>query len=417
MFLEERIPMKLFDEYPYMENDHIVICKMTQADAQMLKKMTCNPNVYEFLPTFLYEQKYDDKSRVIDRMDEECFDTKESILLGIYLKADPEKLVGIAEIYNYEEEKAKASIGYRLDEPVWGQGIGTEVCALLKDYLLNETDIQTITAHIMTDNKASARSAQKNGFICKYPNTYGDWGFDELIHTDKYVFKRAWLDEDALERDEDGTSMIPEVNVEQFVMAYEVEQDRIRALLPEGFLSLRPVLRINTEIRNEKVVYIEFNTPVEAEGRRGWLNIANWKSTRDAISFARADKVTISAPFLTVTYKGTGIEGGCPAEKDNDGCYFLRFDPKNEGDLLDKEFRPVEPIDQNKEFCDCEFTWKFHEGDAHGVSQGKTLPAVGTQPEHEYPKTAFTAENAAAIPCRQVLGAYIVRFERYGANR
>ena len=32
--------------------------------------------------------------------------------------------------------------------------------------------------------------------------------------------------------------------------------------------------------------------------------------------------------------------------------------------------------------------------------------------EHDYDKADFTAENAAAIPCRQVLGAYIVRFER-----
>ena len=41
------------------------------------------------------------------------------------------------------------------------------------------------------------------------------------------------------------------MRVEQFVMAYGVEQDRVRALLPEGFESLRPVLRINSEIRDE----------------------------------------------------------------------------------------------------------------------------------------------------------------------
>ena len=40
--------------------------------------------------------------------------------------------------------------------------------------------------------------------------------------------------------------------VEQFVMAYQVEQDRLRAILPEGYESLRPVLRINAEIRREE---------------------------------------------------------------------------------------------------------------------------------------------------------------------
>ena len=30
------------------------------------------------------------------------------------------------------------------------------------------------------------------------------------------------------------------MKVEQFVMAYEAEQDRLRAILPEDFVSLRP---------------------------------------------------------------------------------------------------------------------------------------------------------------------------------
>ena len=52
------------------------------------------------------------------------------------------------------------------------------------------------------------------------------------------------------------------MDIEQFVMAYEIEQDRVRAMLPEGYESLRPVLRINTEIRGKERAYIEFNTPV-----------------------------------------------------------------------------------------------------------------------------------------------------------
>ena len=71
-------------------------------------------------------------------------------------------------------------------------------------------------------------------------------------------------------RSEKGVSVM---KVEQYVMAYGAEQDRLRALLPKGFVSLRPVLRINAEIRDEKKGYLEFNTPVEKDGNRGWLNI------------------------------------------------------------------------------------------------------------------------------------------------
>lgn len=58
------------------------------------------------------------------------------------------------------------------------------------------------------------------------------------------------------------------MRVEQFVMAYGVEQDRLRAILPDGFVSLRPVLRINAEIRDEKDSYVELNTAVERNGKR-----------------------------------------------------------------------------------------------------------------------------------------------------
>ena len=59
------------------------------------------------------------------------------------------------------------------------------------------------------------------------------------------------------------------MKVEQYVMAYGIEQDRVRAILPEGFVSLRPVLRINAEIRDEKNGYVEFNTAVEKDGKKG----------------------------------------------------------------------------------------------------------------------------------------------------
>ena len=101
------------------------------------------------------------------------------------------------------------------------------------------------------------------------------------------------------------------MKVEQFVMAYKAEQDRLRAMLHEGFESLRPVLRINAEIR------------------------------------------------------------------------------------------------------DCQFKWNFTETSTGGISVGgKFVPAFPTECEVQYPNQPLTAENAAEIECRQVLGSYTVIFER-----
>lgn len=195
------------------------------------------------------------------------------------------------------------------------------------------------------------------------------------------------------------------MNVQQFVMAYLVEQDRLRAMLPEGFTSLRPVLRINAEIREGKQYYIELNTPVEGFGKRGWLNIGNWASPETVIRCSEEGRaVTFDAGFLEITYTGVGIEGGCPAERDNDGCFFLSEE---------KRFVAAEAIDQKKEFCDCSFAWKFGEDSAKGISiGGKSVPAIPTEPKCDYLKQALTAENASKIPCEQILGSYVVTFER-----
>ncbi|MPN33064.1 hypothetical protein SDC9_180547 [bioreactor metagenome] len=197
------------------------------------------------------------------------------------------------------------------------------------------------------------------------------------------------------------------MKIEQYVMAYRVEQDRLRAFMPEEYESLRPVLRINAEIRSgkEESVYVEFNTPVAAFGKRGWLNIANWESPITDISYRKDGKATtFISPFLKITYTGVGIEGGCPAEKDNDGCFFI-------GDKT--EFREKEIIDVNKEFCDCEFEWTFAEGNAKGISVGdKTVAVEPTAKEKAYDRQELSAETAAAIACKQIAGAYVVKFNR-----
>ena len=390
---------ELFEEYPYLEGENLILRKLNMSDADALAELTSRKKVYETLPTFLYELKYPDKRKAIALMDAECFDTCLSVLLGVFMKEKPEQLIGIAEIYNYVAKKKKASIGYRIHDAYWGQGFATEVVFLLRSYLTESLYLDTVTAHVLKSNKASARVLIKTGFVDKYPDLYEDWGFSELMLTDKYSFKSSW------NIDDDETIKLPDVRIEQFVMAYRVDQDRIRAMLPTGYISLRPVLRINSEIRDEKVLYLEFNTPVESDGRRGWINIDKWKSTYDDISYSReGNTVTVRAPFLTLKYTETGIQGGCPSEKDNEGCYY----PGN-----DLEFIPAEKIDQYKEFCDCEFAWSFHEGDAHGKSEGRTIPAEFTPQKKNYAECSFTAENAAAISCEQVLGSYIVRFTRF----
>lgn len=192
----------------------------------------------------------------------------------------------------------------------------------------------------------------------------------------------------------------PPIHIQQFVMAYGVEHDRLRAILPESFESLRPVIRINAEIRDGQNAYVEVNTAVASAGRKGWLNI----KVLSGLTFeTKGDTTTFKNDQLEISFTKVGIRGGCPAEKDNDGCFYIGRD--------EKSFAPAEKIDAPKEFCDCRFRWLTYLGTS-GESVGETLPAIPEEVKTVYPKEYFYLDNAAKIPCRQVLGAYVVEFVR-----
>lgn len=180
---------ELFSGYPVLEDERIVMHKMTMADVKALEQMCANANVYRYEPTFLYEQKYENKADVIANMDRECFETKESLLLGIYVKENPDVMIGIGEVYAYEPERKKASIGCRLDEPYQHKGCGTSAERLLKNYLLEECGLKIITAHVMKQNIPSKKALEKTGLILKYPDCLEDWGFEEPVLIDKFVLK------------------------------------------------------------------------------------------------------------------------------------------------------------------------------------------------------------------------------------
>ncbi len=173
---------KLFSEIPFIEGERVVLRAITQDDADSLRELTENETVYRYLPTFLFEKKYDSMEYVIDHLYDECF--RESIILGIYMK---EAFCGIAEMYGFRDEIHKISVGYRLLERYWGQGIASEALKMMINYLYDETDIEIITASTMIENRASAKVLEKNGFDLVVHAVPEDWGYEEPVTADKWI--------------------------------------------------------------------------------------------------------------------------------------------------------------------------------------------------------------------------------------
>lgn len=176
--------MDIFDEVPCITGAGLTIKRITDTDSDGLTELVNDETVYRYLPTFLFEKKYDDIHYVIKQIHDECFAARDSVIMGIY--PDSGNFCGIAEIYGVNCSMHKVSVGYRLLRRFWGKGIATEAVSLLVGYLYSKTDTEIITASTMIENKASARVLEKNGFIMTASSVDEDWGYEHMTKADKW---------------------------------------------------------------------------------------------------------------------------------------------------------------------------------------------------------------------------------------
>ena len=179
---EKNNKQSLLSVIPEIKGNRVTLKRVTHKDEAGLRELVESEAVYRHLPTFLYEKKYKDVSVVIDHLYDECL--KEAVILGIYVNGE---FAGLAEMYGYREEMHKVSIGYRLLERFWGQGIASETVSLLLSYLTGDAGIEIITASTMVENHASAAILKKNGFELVAHAADEDWGFSEPTPTDKWI--------------------------------------------------------------------------------------------------------------------------------------------------------------------------------------------------------------------------------------
>ena len=178
--------IKLFSEVPHIENNGLVLRRITDTDADDIMEIVSNDNVYRYLPTFLFERQYSDMHLMISELYGELFTGEGSLILGIS-EGGTGRICGLAEFYGYNDSIHKISIGYRLNEKSWGRGIATGTVSSMVSYLYSATDIEIITASTMVENKASAKVLQKNGFDLVVSAVGEDWGYDKPTIADKWI--------------------------------------------------------------------------------------------------------------------------------------------------------------------------------------------------------------------------------------
>lgn len=162
--------------------DRLLLRPFKSADLPMLHQLLSDPLVMKFSLNGPYSEQ---KSKVFI---EQCIlksSNNEPSLLAVIDKNThqfigscgffPQTIQGIAEL----------ELGYRLLKSYWGRGLATEATTALKHYAFNEWGLSRLISLIDTDNIASVRVAEKNGFKLEKTMLY-----DGRISVDFYAVLR-----------------------------------------------------------------------------------------------------------------------------------------------------------------------------------------------------------------------------------
>lgn len=181
---------ELFDEFPSLADDMITIRKMDDGDVDALVEITENERVYRYIPPFLFKKSRGNLLAAIRNIGGRDFDKQKHIIAGVYLRDAPEKLIGLAEMFDYKRRAGQITIGYRLNENYWRRGIATRIIALLVRYLSEEIGVPKICAFVMPENVHSARALLKNGFMKSEIAVVGkNWGRRNEATLDEYYYE------------------------------------------------------------------------------------------------------------------------------------------------------------------------------------------------------------------------------------
>lgn len=129
-------------------------------DAPALPKYANNRNVSRCLrDRFPHPYTVDDANEFLQRT------TVIQPPINLCLEVNREVAGGIGIELGHDVHRFTGQFGYWLGEPFWGRGIMTEAVGAFIDYCFDRFQLRRIYAEAFSNNPASARVLEKNGFV------------------------------------------------------------------------------------------------------------------------------------------------------------------------------------------------------------------------------------------------------------
>lgn len=182
----------LFSKFPFIETSEITLRKIEKTDLDNLYSIYSNENLFKYRPGLVKKNKSTVENMISHF--ERYFGKNKTIFLGICNNKDLKRIIGIAEIFDFDETVNMVTIGYTLNEDYWGQGFATKTVKALLNYLFNTIGVNRVQAFVMPSNIKSKNVLERNRFLKEGTIRQGTaWTGKGVIDLDLYSFLKSDL--------------------------------------------------------------------------------------------------------------------------------------------------------------------------------------------------------------------------------
>ncbi|NUU61035.1 GNAT family N-acetyltransferase [Paenibacillus agri] len=153
----------IFGQFPVLRSDELILKKIEDVHVDGVFEIYSNDKVFEYCG-ILPKHNKNTVSNMIGHFARD-FHKRSKIKWGIFANAEPERLLGIIEAFDFNQKVNMVTIGYFLDEAHWGKGIASAAVKLLVQFLFEDVNVNRIQAEVMPRNDSSKKVLVKNGFL------------------------------------------------------------------------------------------------------------------------------------------------------------------------------------------------------------------------------------------------------------
>ncbi len=161
MQVHQREADPLFDRFPVLETQRLMLRRMTVADAPALFNMLREEDVAQFSgrPPL---RRMSGAVELVRSVGLE-FATRRSIRWGV-CEFEQGPLVATVGLHHWDRFHRHIGIGFDVTRDRWGEGLASEAVAAVVEFAFTELQVNRIEAEIMAGNEGCLRVLERQGF-------------------------------------------------------------------------------------------------------------------------------------------------------------------------------------------------------------------------------------------------------------